>query len=268
MKPSSTSAAFTEFCAEKLEGPGGFLWIDGNGKITAGNGTLDAPRPNAFSLVEIEDCPGSTPTCRASCYVHGLKKFAPDTHAMYQHNSKEIRRILDSTFLERHWWADNMALHIETHCKGGFRWHVSGDVFSRQYAEWIAQVCRWSPKVDHWIYTRSFGPITEPLLSIKNLAINISADKDNAERARAYAHEHGLRLCYMTTDGELPDLVDGDVIFPDYQLRGGTERGAAWFAALPPAYKSSVCPVDYHGKSENRRCGPCDRCLFPKGGKR
>lgn len=264
MKPTATSAASTAFCAAKIEGPGGHLWVDGNGKITAGNGTLDAPRPNAFSLVEIEDCPGSTPSCRAACYVHGLKANAPDTHALYKHNSQMIRRILSFSG-DDYGWAFRMAQYIRGNCKGGFRWHVSGDVFSVGYAQWIRTVCRWSPNVNHWIYTRSFGPITAPLLGVNNLAINISADKDNVFSARAYADEHGLRLCYLETLGGLPvPMQDGDVIFPDYQLRGGTARGAAWFADLPAAQKSYVCPVDYHGKAENRRCGPCARCLFPK----
>ena len=92
-------------------------------------------------------------------------------------------------------------------------------------------------------------------------------------RARAYnwpaalatAKSHGLRLCYMTVDGHVPEQIGesplGDVIFPDYSLRGGNPAGAQWFAALPPEQKACVCPVDYHGKSERRRCGPCDRCL-------
>lgn len=265
MKPTQTSAASTAFCGEKIEGPGGHLWVDGNGKITAGNGTLDQPRPNAFSLVEIEDCPGSTPSCRAACYVHGLKANAPDTHALYTHNSRTIRQILAGWHYYE--WAGRMARYIGENCKGGFRWHVSGDVFSADYAYWIAYICRQTPHVNHWIYTRSFGPITEPLLAVPNLAINISADKDNAAAAREYADNHGLRLCYLIAAGDvLPAGIvkDGDVIFPDYQLRGGTVRGAAWFAALPPTLKSYVCPVDYHGKAENRRCGPCARCLFPK----
>lgn len=271
-KPSGTSAASTAFCGHKLVGAHReHLWIDGNGKITAGNGTLDEPRPNAFSLIEIEDCPGCTPTCRESCYVHGLKKYSPDTHALYVHNSKTIRTILSGYHAVA--WADDVASYIRDNCQGGFRWHVSGDVFSREYAEWIAHVCNKSPLVNHWIYTRSFAvtdsrdpstTIIEPLLRVLNLAINISADKDNADEARSFADRHGLRLCYMTTDGRIPiPLWDGDVIFPDYNLRGGTERGRDWFAALTPQYKSFVCPVDYHGKAENRRCGPCARCLNP-----
>ncbi len=260
-KPSGTSAAMTNFCAEKVHGPGGHLWIDGNGKITAGNGTLDNPRPNAFSLLEIADCPGSTTTCRELCYVHGLAKYAPATHTLYGHNSKEIRRILALEFGSRWQWILAMAEFIASYCQGGFRWHVSGDVFSREYAAFIARVVMESPYVGHWIYTRSFGETIEPLLGLPNLVVNISADKDNWIAATDYANKHSLRLCYLTTNGELPLLRDGDVIFPDYKLRGGTESGKAWFERLPPQYKSFVCPVDFHGKAENRRCGPCSRCL-------
>lgn len=264
-KPSTTSAASTAFCAEKISGPSGFLWFDGNGKITAGNGTLDDPRPNAFSLVQIQDCPGATATCKASCYVHGLEKHAPDTHALYRHNSVEIRRIVGDPSIY-FMWALVVADWIKNNCEGGFRWHVSGDVWSSLYAAWIARVCALTPNVGHWIYTRSFKTFF-PLLDAStttggNLAINLSCDKDNYLEALQLSRRHGLRLCYLTSKGELPNtLRKDDVIFPDYSLRGGTADGQVWFGQLPSLYKSLVCPVDYHGKSERRRCGPCDRCI-------
>ncbi|HLL28609.1 MAG TPA: hypothetical protein VKT73_13275 [Xanthobacteraceae bacterium] len=266
-KPKATSAATTAFCATKIYGPSdGFLWIDGNGKITANNGTLDDPKPNAFSLVEIQDCPGSTEVCRAACYVHGLKKHAPATHALYVHNSKMIRQILATKGPENR-WSLIVGQWIEKNCQGGFRWHVSGDVFSLEYAYWIAQVVGFSTTVDHWIYTRSFDFIG-PLVAMSrqrggNLAINLSCDSENYFKALRLANEFKLRLCYLTRDGRVPEnLPDGSVIFPDYNLRGGTAEGAAWFANLPAHYKSFVCPVDFHGKSDRRRCGPCDRCMF------
>lgn len=265
MKPTTTSAASTAFCAEKIEGPGGFLWLDGNGKITAGNGTLDNPKPNAFSLVQIRDCPGATASCKAACYVHNLEKHAPATHALYAHNSREIRRIVDDRGLSAQ-WSELFGAHLVINCWGGFRWHVSGDVFSSEYAKWIADVCRESFPLTHWIYTRSFDHIA-PLVEVStrkggNLALNLSCDADNYTEARAVARDFGGRLCYMTTNGIVPeDLPDGSVIFPDYTLRGGNEAGREWFDELPRHYKSFVCPVDYHGKSESRRCGPCDRCM-------
>jgi hypothetical protein len=119
-----------------------------------------------------------------------------------------------------------------------------------------------SPSVAHWIYTRSFGMMT-PLLDVSttaggNLALNLSADAENYERARALANGYGLRVCYMTLDGVVPpDLRKGDVIFPDYKFR----NDRVWFESLPPHQRAMVCPVDFYGKNERIRCGPCRRCL-------
>jgi hypothetical protein len=265
-KPTATTVATTVLCAAKVEGHGSFLWIDGNGKITAANGTLDAPRPNAFSMIQIDDCPGSTPSCRAVCYVHNVAKFAPNTHALYKHNSEQIRRILASPDLAAA-WEITFAHWINDNALGGFRWHVSGDIFSMSYARWIEAVCRRTPRVKHWIYTRSFDYL-DPIARVAtinggNLTVNLSCDADNYPAAViASSRQGGLRLCYLTLNGDVPnDLPDESVIFPDYGLRGGTEAGARWFGNLSPQYKSLVCPVDYHGKSEQRRCGPCNRCL-------
>lgn len=251
-----TTASTTEFVSARIYGADGrYLWIDGNQKITAGNGSFGDPKPNAFSLMQIEDCPGSTPTCRKSCYVHNLEKHAPDVHALYKHNSKTIREILANTYLD---WADTMAAWISRNCAGGFRWHVSGDVFSADYADWIVDVCRHSPAVRHWIYTRSLD-LLEALNRSENLVVNISADRDNFSEAAAAADEYGLRLCYMTEDGAVPETLctAGDVIFPDYKFRNDQQ----WITRLPVHQRRMVCPVDFRGKSEDSRCGPCRKCM-------
>lgn len=266
-----TTAATTTFCAEKVEGPGGHLWVDGNQKITAGNGTYAEPKPNAFSLVQVVDCPYRTPTCEASCYVHGLEKHAPETHALYVHNSKMIRDILDpkkildpSTIDQWGRWAKIFGDWISKNCQGGFRWHVSGDLFSYSYAAWVADVCDYSPDVNHWIYTRSF-PFIEPLLDTPNLTVNLSCDMNNYWWAKRVADEHGLRLCYLTRTGGFPDdLPPGSVVFPDYALRGrdlDKPTDSPWWKSLWPSQRKMVCPVDFFGKSEKRRCGPCKKCL-------
>lgn len=300
-----TSAAKTVFCSTEIDvGRGRSLFIDGNGKITRNQGDLEHPVPNAFSLPaqavedarmvggpvdpsayegDVQDpvrehCPGSTPTCRKSCYVSGLAQHAAPTYQLYEHNARVIRELLaDPEAADESAMA--FAAHLSAHCES-FRWHVSGDVFSPKYAAWIADVCRESPTVEHWIYTRSFAPeILRELVAVStlydgNLALNLSCDRDNYEAACEASNEFGrdyrdpdyvqpIRLCYLTSSGEVPpDLrASTDVIFPDYALRSGTEEGRAWFASLMPHQKKMTCPVDYVGKSEERRCGPCDRCL-------
>lgn len=275
-----STAATTAFCMARVDGPDGtFLYIDGNGKITAGNGTLNEPKPNAFSLPAagvsgLEHCPQSTPTCRQACYVENLASAQAATYALYQHNATEIRRILaDKALADR--WAMVMADWISAHAPHGFRWHVSGDVFSLDYAQWIADVCAESPRVEHWIYTRSFDHL-EPLAEVStliggNLAINLSCDVDNYEEAREASFWFGvglkrLRLCYLTVDGTVPENLnpDDDVIFPDYRLRPrqfATLAESEWWQGLKPVQRGMVCPTDAHGKSEKVRCGPCSRCI-------
>jgi hypothetical protein len=296
MKPHlpvvGTTAATTAFCSERLGGPNGtHLFVDGNGKITRENGSLADPKPNAFSLVQIETCPGSTAACQKACYVHGLEKHQNPTWQLYRHNTDEIKRIIADPILYVE-WSEIMADWIRQEARGGFRWHVSGDLFSARYAEWIADVCRQAPEVPFWIYTRSFGnKFLHPLVVVStqrggNLAINLSCDVDNYEIARSaaerYAFEPGdntyegdstfvyndtkrLRLCYLTIDGKVPDDLEvDDVIFPDYALRPKSVPSLAdseWWQSLTPHQRGLVCPVDAHGKSEARRCGPCMRCL-------
>jgi hypothetical protein len=222
-----STAASTAFCHERLEGPDGeVLWLDGNGKITAGNGTLHEPRANALSLPQIESCPYRTPTCEKACYVHNLQKAQPDLHALYVHNLSIVKRIVDN--FGRSWaspggaawadqWATALARWIETHAQGGFRWHVSGDVMSEAHAAWIACVVARSPSVRHWIYTRSF-PFAEPLIGVctergGNLALNLSCDRDNFWLAKRFRERYGVgRYAYLVTDRDLKvDLWGTDV---------------------------------------------------------
>lgn len=279
----TTSAAATAFCVEKIEGPGGLvLWIDGNDKITAGNGAYGAPKPNAFSLpaqvVEDRDgrggnhCPGSTPTCRSSCYVDGLAKHAAATYAMYHENAAAIRQIIGSP--DEGDWAIVMAKWITENCPGGFRWHVSGDLYSSEYARFVATVAAWSPSVRHWIYTRSFW-LTAVFVGVENLTVNYSVDKDNYTEALAFVEAHKnidwpVRLCFLVTeDGEFPaNIPEGSVLFPDYALRGARGKTPAeqrasseWYQSLPAVNRKMVCPVDFYGKSDELRCGPCTKCI-------
>lgn len=267
----------TAFCSARLDGPGGYIFLDGNGKVTGGNGTFAAPRPNAFSIVQVEDCPFRTPTCEAACYVHGLESNAPNTHALYRHNSRMLRQLLANP-VHRTVWAHLLADWITDNAAAGFRWHVSGDITSELHAKWIAMVCDASPDVRHWIYTRSY-PYIGPLLEVagSNLALNLSCDRDNLWLARRFADKNGLRLAYMVAgdeprwvdDGELrkvvaPELPEGSVLFPDYALRGrdlDKPTDAPWWQSLTPAQRRQVCPVDFFGGSPSLRCGPCKKCL-------
>lgn len=269
--PVVSTATQTKFCAATIQTPVGPLHFDGNAKITAGNGSFEDPKPNAFSLpsrgVEAATgdpgphCPEATPTCLASCYVAGLAAAQSELYQLYRENYTTVEAAIAGPQLG--YVALTMASWINQNAPGGFRWHVSGDLYSCEYALLVSQVVKLSPTVNHWIYTRSFW-LTAAFVGLRNMSVNYSVDRDNYEHALKYYEAHRnanspVRLCYLATgDGKVPELPKGSVIFPDYNLRGSTSD---WFAELPPQQKQMVCPVDLHGKSERRRCGPCDRCL-------
>jgi hypothetical protein len=275
--------------------------IDGNSKITGSNGTYANPVPNAFSLpassvggADSGACPGSTATCRASCYVRGLAKHAPDVYAAYHENATALIRIFDSSSEIAYDTADSLGAWIEKHARFGFRWHVSGDVWNWEHALWIKNVCRASRDVPHWIYTRTLD-VVDILTVAPNLAVNVSADRENYNEARAVASRTGARLAYMTvgphewhaldeasaycpgcgqTDGpgvgitNMPcvpdDLPTGSVVFPDYPLRGRDLPDptiAPYWQNAPHKLRVMTCPADFFGQSESARCGPCNKCM-------
>jgi len=256
----------TKFTIEKLVIPihgeeDIIFWFDGNGKITLDNGTFEKPAANSFSLVHKKDCPGATEICKSVCYVNGLEKNEKEVHDKYLHNSRVIKEVLGNPEYR------NIAIRffakwIRRNCHKGFRWHVSGDIFSIEYAEFIASVCRMS-RVFSWIYTRSFEYV-EPLHCIANLVVNLSADEENWGQAVKAHDEFGFRICYMTVDGTVPPLPEGSVIFPSYELRGRDlpdPKQAPWWQSLTLEQRRMVCPPDFFGQSEKNRCGPCNKCL-------
>lgn len=206
----------TAFVHERVAvGQGLEFVIDGNSKITAGNGTYEAPAPNALSLPAASvqapanpslangatpHCPGSTPACRASCYVRGLAKHAPDVYAAYAQNFDTLTRILDGgtrTFLVS---AATLGMWISAHCSGGFRWHVSGDVLDRAHALWIFEVCAASRYTRHWIYTRTLSAV-DRLVRAPNLTVNLSSDRDNVDQVRGVhaRYPKQTRIAHMVT---------------------------------------------------------------------
>lgn len=248
----------TLFCSTPVEIGGHRLTIDGNTKISG----WPEPTPNAFSLPAPSCCPGSTSVCRTTCYAaHDGSKLPQELRDRYDANERALRAILaqpDAGFTA----AMQLARWIAEHCEDvGFRWHVSGDVFSDQYAWWIVSVATASPEVQHWIYTRSLSRV--PTLSLAhNLAVNVSADHENYRDAARVAHECGARLTYLWQGEELPDLPPGSVIFPDYPQRHPIQGRTR----LPGVEGKRLCPADYFGQSKTARCGVCTKCGNPKHG--
>ena len=265
VKAEKWTTTETKFCSVEVPLWNGLsLFVDGNSKVTAENGTMEEPVPNAFSLPHIATCPKSTSVCRETCYVNGLMKYSPDTYVRYLENLRVIQEVLMSS-RSMDAASATLAQHI-SQTVTSFRWHVSGDVFSPRYAEWIVTTCNRAPNVKFWIYTRSTN-LLDTLMFADNLVINVSADEKNAETAIPAARERGLRVCYETIDGSFPELEQDDVVFPDYDFRGrklDKPTDHPWFQSMSKDQRRLPCVADFWGQSEKTRCGPCNVCMRPK----
>ena len=266
----ATKFALCELKVSMSDGVLVTFWFDGNSKVTLNNSTFDKPAANAFSLVHIKDCPFATEICKSVCYVNKLEKAEKEVYGKYVSNSEAIRLVLSRPdYLATVVAA--FANYIRQNCADGFRWHISGDIFSLGYAEFIREVCMSVSDVPFWIYTRSFSYL-EPLVDIPNLVVNLSADKDNLIEAMIHAVVYNLRICYMTVDDEIPNvLADDSVIFPSYNRRYRGEHlfrasGIFWFNyGLLARERRMICPADFFGQSEHFRCGVCKKCLKKVG---
>lgn len=264
----------TQFCGVDVPIGGGLsLFIDGNSKITRDNGSFDEPRPNALSLPHVQSCPGATATCAGSCYVHGLRRAQPELWQKYRKNFEVLQKLFEGSSLhdpsefEQESWR-TLGDWIGSNCPGGFRWHVSGDFVNAMHLAWIAEISA-NSQAPCWLYTRSFEALRQwreyAGIFPSNLVVNLSADRDNYDEALAVHVETGCRICYLVdASGHVPeDLPRGSVLFPDYSLRGRLldAPGVGWWLGLKPWERRSVCPADFFGQSETRRCGPCKKCL-------
>ena len=66
----------------------------------------------------------------------------------------KTKKIDNPLWTEAMVWLINNQLHNKD--KGFFRWHDSGDLQSVEHLEKIAEVCRQTPTVKHWLPTREY----------------------------------------------------------------------------------------------------------------
>lgn len=134
-------------------------------------------------------------------------------------------------------WIQNMAAAIfayedeATGCngetsKGFFRWHDSGDIQSVEHLEAIAEVCRLTPTIQHWLPTKEFRMVR------------------TWARHNAIPSNLCIRVSAAMVDGKPPVIFD---------LEG---------TPLPTATVSTRgdddCPA--YAAEGTPNCGPCRRC--------
>jgi hypothetical protein len=254
--------------AKKARGLGAFLALSGTSKTGV-----------TWSLPPVASCPQIDETC-ANCYA--LDGF-------YRTNvAAQVNRVLRLEYLRSliatrrlpDWigWITGQILRLKPveavpedamdQCVRGylrkmqllgrpvafFRWHDSGDLFHRDYARAVFEVCRRTPAVLHWLPTR-MGALVASLVESgerlpPNLAVQISCHRNGKlEGGQTVAlntilrHQPGARV-------GLTYSMSGPAsrVLPDTLVR----------QAFGP--ESKVCPATVATNREDRTCNGCRRC--------
>lgn len=138
--------------------------------------------PNAFGLPAGDSCPDMTEWC-AVCYADSIQKMYTNVNKLLWHNFDLLKEcgsnvnrmvdLLDEAVKSINWKGEEPV----------FRWHWSGDIFSKPYAAAIAECCRRNPGVQFYIYTRSFDWVS-CIVGVPNLAVYLSVDPFNIDKAK------------------------------------------------------------------------------------
>ena len=102
-------------------------------------------------------------------------------------------------------WIPAMAFLINKKEKSGFfRWHDSGDVQSVEHLAKIAEVCKLTPHIQHWLPTREYSFVSEYLKTNPfptNLTVRLSALMLEGQPPVAIAKRLGLTTSGVSKEG-------------------------------------------------------------------
>jgi hypothetical protein len=225
---------------EPVAQPPEFLLGRGNGKL--------GEDIHHFSLPALDTCPGRSPACVERCYA--LQVYARWPNVRDRHHCN-LEAIQDSgAFRDR--------LLAEIRCRGvrTLRWHVAGDLHSAAYACAVLTVMLATPRVQHFLYTRSWRvprlrPWLERMAELPNVALWYSLD---ATTGVPRCVPPGVRLAWMATSLDEEEhfaarIALCDLVFMDHPLRRQRLRS---FGGV------RVCPQENDGRVT---CSSCRFCL-------
>jgi hypothetical protein len=110
--------------------------------------------------------------------------YGTQKSSRYVRFARTMQGAWDKRYLstQRDLWVPAMVKLIQTH--EFFRWHDTGDVYSRGYFDMIRRVCEQTPETRHWLPTKEFWianyDVPDNLL-VRYSAPMIDIDSDKAE---------------------------------------------------------------------------------------
>lgn len=158
--------------------------------------------------------------CR-SCYARKGMSMFPNSVKLRNENYRLTMRALWSN-QERDKWIETLVGLIHSSSTAWFRWHDSGDVQSVWHLKMIAEVCRRTPKVRHWMPTREHGFV------------------------KRFAHFYEVP----------PNLT----IRQSAHMVGDVLTGKGLLTSSVGAAAGHMCPATYKKEIHGRECGDCRAC--------
>jgi hypothetical protein len=170
-----------------------------------------------------------------------LKKLRPVEVLPEQHSDKEL--------------LSHLRLHgLSNRPVPYFRWHDSGDVFHREYAEAIIKICQETPGVAHWLPTRMAGLFLSLVQSKHQLPANLAIQVSCHRGGMLESIQHGAVR-------EIRRLQPSARVGVTYTYKGCVNRTVdmeSVHEGFGPS--ASVCPATIAKAREDRVCTGCRRC--------
>jgi hypothetical protein len=150
-------------------------------------------------------CPNSTDAC-IDCYAAGIESWSPsfrrgvsaNLDAMHHlYGCGGVRAVGDA--LAEVVRASEREQRARGVLRPVFRFHSDGDVFADWYARAIVRAVNSTNGLEFWIYTRTLSAVGI-LKRARNLAVYVSADRFNLERAGRVALRHGVPVALLAND--------------------------------------------------------------------
>jgi hypothetical protein len=140
-----------------------------------------------------------------------------------------------------------------------FRWHDSGDLFHRDYALAILDICHATPGVSHWLPTRVSPLLAAALASVDSFPANLSV---TVSCARGSRHEQAQRAAVDAIRARHP-AARVTLTYTDVQDRASQPD----LGQLQRDYGKdmAVCPVTTYS-SHSGSCEGCRRCWSAQAG--
>lgn len=184
-----------------------------------------------------------------TCYVAHCIALRWNVKSALEYNTDLLRnatgedqvKILSATiskFVKREMKRDKPQLH--------FRFHWSGDIFDKQYANSLKQVVLQFPQVNFWLFTRSF-PYAGIFKDVKNLSIYISLDCQNFLKGiETYKKNPHVKIAYLSKINDWEEQLKKRAI-------SGMDN-----------VRLTSCPVDSKKMKYEMSCIKCKMCLTNK----